>query len=206
MALANYSDLQTVVADYLDRGDLTGVIPDFITLAESSIKHDKNTRFLSGEVRATATLTSGSQYLALPTGFSRIKRMHFIGDPQKIIQVVSMSVLNNYYTSVVGKPTYAAIVDDQFEFNQISDSDYTVEIIYDKFTALSDSNTTNEIFPEYSDIYLYGSLIQAAIYLRDRELRAEMNEEYMNAIRVAKDGDKSSRFAGNLRAKTLSGG
>jgi hypothetical protein len=34
MALNNYSDLKTSVANYLGRSDLTSAIPDFITLAE----------------------------------------------------------------------------------------------------------------------------------------------------------------------------
>ena len=35
MALVNYSDLKTSIADWLNRSDLTATIPDFITLAES---------------------------------------------------------------------------------------------------------------------------------------------------------------------------
>ena len=34
MALSNYSELQSAVADWLERGDLTARIPDFIRLAE----------------------------------------------------------------------------------------------------------------------------------------------------------------------------
>ena len=37
MALANYSDLQSAVAGWLNRTDLTSQIPDFIALAESKL-------------------------------------------------------------------------------------------------------------------------------------------------------------------------
>jgi len=37
MSIATYSELQTAVADWMHRTDLTAKIPDFITLAESRI-------------------------------------------------------------------------------------------------------------------------------------------------------------------------
>mgnify|MGYP003316438676 CR=1 FL=1 len=37
MALANYTDLKTSIADWLNRADLDGKIPDFIALAESTL-------------------------------------------------------------------------------------------------------------------------------------------------------------------------
>ena len=40
MALATYSDLKTSIANWLDRSDLTDVIPDFIALAETRHKRD----------------------------------------------------------------------------------------------------------------------------------------------------------------------
>lgn len=203
MALTTYTELKAAIADWLDRSDLTTVIPDFITLAEASIKHDKNTRFLASEARSQATLSTSTQYLALPSDFVRVKRMHIVSSPQKNIQIVSRSVLNDYYISSAGKPSYAAVTDGQFEFDRIPDSAYTVEIIYDKFNALSGANETNEVYPEYSDIYLYGSLIHAAVYLRDAEMKADAVQAYLNAVDVARKGDKSSRYAGGLRARTV---
>jgi len=40
MAISTYSELKTAVANWLDRSDLTDVIPDFITLAETRHKRD----------------------------------------------------------------------------------------------------------------------------------------------------------------------
>ena len=37
MALSTFSELKTSVANYLNRDDLTAVIPDFITMAESDL-------------------------------------------------------------------------------------------------------------------------------------------------------------------------
>ena len=62
MALVNYSDLKTSVADWLNRTDLTSTIPDFITLAEAGFnKEIRNRKMIK---RATATIDS--QYSAVP--------------------------------------------------------------------------------------------------------------------------------------------
>ena len=54
MALATYSDLKASIADFLNRDDLTAVIPDFIKLAEAQfkreIRHYKMMQRSEGEV------------------------------------------------------------------------------------------------------------------------------------------------------------
>ena len=40
MALNTYTALKTSIADFLNRDDLTSVIPDFIALAEAQINRD----------------------------------------------------------------------------------------------------------------------------------------------------------------------
>jgi len=201
MSIATFAELKTAIEDWVDDGEITSKLTDFISLAESSMKHDKKTRFLAGEIRATASTVASSQYLAVPTGFQRIKRMHIQGDPQKNIKIVSRSSLNDHYSSATGQPSYAAIIGDEFEFNRIPDQVYTVEIVSDKFTALSDSNTTNEIFPAYVDLYLYGSLIHASLFTKDTDLYSMAEREYNKAVVNAQNADKSARYAGRLRAR-----
>ncbi len=50
MAITSYSTLQTSIGDWLNRADLTAVIPDFITLAEAqfnrNIRHRKMVEIL----------------------------------------------------------------------------------------------------------------------------------------------------------------
>ncbi len=46
MSLSTYSDLQTSIANYLARSDLTSIIPDFITLAENRLRRELRIRHL----------------------------------------------------------------------------------------------------------------------------------------------------------------
>ena len=56
MALTNYSELKSSIADFLNRDDLTSVIPTFISLAEAQFARDL--RHYKMENRATGTIDS----------------------------------------------------------------------------------------------------------------------------------------------------
>ena len=51
MAITNYTDLQTSIANFLARSDLTAQIPDFIKLAEVRLSRELESR--SQEKRET---------------------------------------------------------------------------------------------------------------------------------------------------------
>jgi len=63
MALSTYDELKASVADFLNRDDLTNVIPDFIKLSETVM--NREIRHYEMEKRATAQLDT--QYTAIPT-------------------------------------------------------------------------------------------------------------------------------------------
>ena len=54
MAISTYAELKTSIANWLDREDLTDIIPDFIALAETRHKRDFKIRRM--ETRVTANM------------------------------------------------------------------------------------------------------------------------------------------------------
>ena len=63
MALSTYSELQSTVASYLNRDDLTAIIPTFITLTENRLNRELRVR--ANMVRAVTTTTSGQAFYDL---------------------------------------------------------------------------------------------------------------------------------------------
>ena len=61
MALTNYTGLKTSIADFLNRDDLTAVIPDFIALAESQINRD--IRHWKMEARTSGQQSALDEYM-----------------------------------------------------------------------------------------------------------------------------------------------
>ena len=65
MALDTYTNLKTSIADWLNRSDLTAVIPDFITLAEAQMNRDLN-ELTALQKTVTGTVDSVTTSIAIP--------------------------------------------------------------------------------------------------------------------------------------------
>ena len=73
MALATYSDLLAAVATWMDRTDLTTIIPDFVVLTEARIARDLRIR---KQVSNTSISTvANTQYIAIPSDFLELENL-----------------------------------------------------------------------------------------------------------------------------------
>jgi hypothetical protein len=166
MALSTYAELKASVADWLNRSDLTSAITDFVSLAEAQMERTLRTTQMI--TRATATIDA--EYNATPSDFLEARTFKMDTNPVTPLQfetIDSLDDLLTVYTSS-GKPKFFGVVGSQIRVVPIPDSSYTGELIYySKLSKLSDSNTTNWLLTKAPDVYLYGSLLQAAPYLQD---------------------------------------
>ena len=89
MAYTSYSDLQTSVANYLGRSDLTAVIPDFIRFAETRLARELRTRKMLKS--ATASMVAGDARVALPTDFLEVRDLYTQGNPRMPVTYMSPS-------------------------------------------------------------------------------------------------------------------
>ena len=65
MAITNYTELKSSLADWLNRSDLTSRIPEFISLAEAAFNRNLRTR----DMLSRSTTSTNAQYVALPSDF-----------------------------------------------------------------------------------------------------------------------------------------
>ena len=206
MALTTYAELKTSIGDWLNRSDLTSVIPDFISLAEAQIERTLRARQMI--VRANASFDA--QYGAVPSDFLETKSLNLTStNPQTPLEFLSIDALDQKaaeYTAS-GKPRFFGVVGGQLRIVPTPDSTYTTELTYyAKLSKLSTSNTSNWLLSSSPDIYLYGSLLQAAPYLQDDariQTWATLYERALNDLQTADDRGASSGGALLTRAKTF---
>ena len=205
MALDTFSGLKTTIADYLNRDDLTSIIPSFITLAEA--KFNRKLRVRQMVKRATATLDT--QYFAFPSDFLQAKEFQLNTNPITYLQYVTQNQgdyasQNNYIT--VGKPQFYTIIGTQIEVIPTPDTGYTGELTYyGKITALSDSNTSNWLLAYAPDLYLYGALLEATPYLKDDDRLAVWSTLYANSLGDIEVADQRASVSSTpiVRARSL---
>ena len=205
MALDTYSGLKTTIADYLNRDDLTSVIPSFITLAEA--KFNRKLRVRQMVKRANATLDT--QYFAFPSDFLQAKEFQLNTNPITYLQYVTQNQ-GDYGSATqfvsAGKPQFYTIIGTQIQVIPTPDTGYTGELTYyGKIPVLSDSNTSNWLLAYAPDLYLYGALLEASPYLKDDERLAVWSSLYINSIGDIEIADQRASVSSTplVRARSL---
>ncbi len=204
MSISTYTELKTAVANFLARDDLTSQIPHFIPLAESRMSRELETR--DQEKRATATLTSGDEYIALPTDLREVRSVALTTDPKTVLTYYSPTSLDSTYSSGgSGKPLGFSIVGGEMKLRPIPDSSYTAEIIYvGGLSALSDGNLTNVVLTRHPDAYLYGALAEAYAYLLDETRAAQYMQRFSLAIDEIKVDEQRAHYGtGSLQIQSI---
>lgn len=206
MALSTYAELKASVADWLNRSDLTSAITDFVSLAESQMERDLRTRQMI--VRANATVNT--EYSALPDDYLEAKSFKLTGtnpiSPLVFQSINAMDDLQVSYTSS-GQPKYFCVIGGQIRVLPTPDTSYVSELIYyAKLSKLSTSNTTNWLLTMSPDVYLYGSLLQAAPYLQDDariQVWAGLYQKGIDALNLADERGSMTGGALMARARTF---
>jgi len=206
MALTTYNELKTSVADWLNRTDLTAVVPDFISLAEAQIERKLRTRQMI--VRATASIDT--EYSAVPADFLETKSIKLNTNPVTAMQFESIDALDAMKATMylaAGKPQYFGIVGGQLRVLPVPDSTYTAELTYyAKLTKLSSTVSSNWLLAQAPDVYLYGALMQAAPYLKDDAritIWSSMYTQGLEDLQVADDRGATSGGSILMRARTF---
>ena len=197
MALSNYTELQASIADFLNRSDLTSVIPDFITMCEAEFNRTLRVRDMSVRTRAPID----SQYLKLPSDFIGMRNIDLLTDPVTPMAYKNLQNLDIHRSAhSTGKPLYYSIMKDNLEFAPAPDGDYTIEIVYyQKIPALSATatNGVNWLLTDHPDDYLYGSLMHSAPYLQADERVGLWAGKYQQVIQQITSSDEKAKFSGS---------
>jgi hypothetical protein len=193
MAISTYSDLKSAIADFLARGDLTDRIPDFIKLAEARLSRAIRAKDMM--TSSTITVTSGAA--AIPSDYEEWISCRYIGTDPAVTKdlgyVEPDSPEWRFRYRPNGYPQMFTLLAGNIEIRPTGTTGSVKFYYYKSLLAaavsLSDSVTTNWLLTKAPDLYLYTSLGEAHIYLKD-EPRAG---EFLSLARA--EADKESLAA-----------
>lgn len=167
--ISTYAELKTAVASFLNRTDLTSIIPDLIRLGEQRIHYGGDLPFQTQPLRIPAMENQAagtvSGTISFPTGF---------------IQPISLIVDNgtkwalDYMTPTQfalksndsDEPTVYTYQNNNIEVAGTASISYTLNY-YKAFTSLSADADTNWLLTNAPGVYLYASLLEAQPFLMD---------------------------------------
>jgi len=196
MSFATYSDLQTSIANYLARSDLTSIIPDFITLAENRLRRELRIRQMLKSV-TTVTVASDAT-VEIPSDFLQARDFVVMTNPIQPLSYSSPSSLSNDpRASQIGVPRSYTIMATEFQVAPAPDGVYTLKLLYYAAPAyLSSNNTTNVFLTTAPDGLLYGALVEAEPYLMNDARINTWGSMYDRAISSLIKSDEEGQYSG----------
>lgn len=202
MSLSTYADLQTQVANWLARSDLTAYIPDMITLFEATAARRLRVRAI--ETDATATPTNGQA--ALPSDFLSMRRLTLLSTPYAELQYVGPQDWANFWdtsSTTTGTPQMFTLEGNVIKLKPQGDDTANLEIIYyAKTPALS--GTLNWLYTNHPDAYLFGTLAEANAFNKDVDkagLWKARRDEIFEEIQMQEFRDRDAGMVIKLRGQ-----
>ena len=199
MAITNYTNLQTEIANWLNRDDLTSVIPTFIQMAEAQFNRD--IRHWKMESRADGQQSGGDQWMQVPADWLETIRLHLTGSGTSALTLASRAAIadiraknENVSTTL---PYYYSHADGQFELypTPVEDTDFEL-LYYQKIPDLA-TNSTNWLLETAPDVYLYGALVHSSAYLQEDARIATWGQLYGAAAARLNESSEEARYSGS---------
>lgn len=201
MTITNFGTLKTAIADTLNRDDMTSVIPQFVSLAQAQF----NRKIRSHRQITRGSLTIDAQFEALPADWLETIRITMDASPIRVLTQISMDDLTRYRTAIdntTDAPVYFSHNGTDIELFPTPSTSYTGEITYyAKITALSADADTNWLLTNNPDVYLYGSLIHSAPYLREDPRLAVWAGLLAQGMDEIENETAAARFGSPLRMR-----
>lgn len=192
--ITNYTTLQSTIADYLNRADLTAQIPTFIQLAEA----DFNTRLRTREMIVRAEAQSSNEYVQLPADWLEAINLHIVdgAQPLRFVTLDEADYINKQqiFTNVAAY----SLMNGAIELIPPPGADIDIEMIYyGKITPLSAEVATNWLLTKAPDVYLYGSLMHAQPFLMDDQRMPVFAALYNSRIEALNEESMKSTHSGS---------
>lgn len=206
MAIATYSDLTAALSDWLARADISAPAADFVTLAEARL----NRALRAQEMQATVTTAITAGAVALPADYIEWLSVRWVGTrTQDLTFVEPDSPEWRFRYRPTQDPSMFTVMAGSFEIRPVGTGNLKV-YYFQKIPPLA-SNATNWLLTKSPDIYLYTSLAEAHIYMKDETRAGDflgLAKAEVESQSIAADSGKldstPGRFVdtgtGNLRA------
>lgn len=194
----NYAWLQAEVLDWLHRKDLASKVPKFITMAEARINRIVQARGM--EIESTLTFATGVGAVRLPTGFDTPIAAWLATDTGRCdLSAVVPEQLPG--TTQRGTPTHWAVSGAYMALDCPVDVTRRVILRYRGLLRLTEASPNNSVLSKYPDVYLYGTLMEAALFIRDQDSLGMWKPLFDEAIKEINRNESRARAIAPLRTE-----
>ena len=201
--ITSFTELKAEIINWLDQSDVP--VEDVIRFAESQMRRDFRARKLATD----PDFVVDAAVEDLPADFYALYGLYHpvainaagVGTIETLGPNEFGDLVKSFATT--GSPRYAVLEDTQIRFLPTPDTAHTVVLQYwARVPYLTIAAPTNWMLEDNPDIYLYGSLMQTAAYIREDTRYPMWKALYEAALNELNASTKNRLFGGKLRRKT----
>ena len=195
-----YAELLQAIKDFAVDAEATFYthIPEFVRATEKRIYHDTDLPVTS--LAATPTTTPSVATLTMPEDFLSVDSLYITvsGSAVFLIPKEIDFLKSAYPTATTGTPRYYAVATaTTLQLAPVPDAVYSATLDYFGYPPSIVTAGTTFLGDNFEAALLYGSLRDAAVYLKEEPDIVEMyNKQYADALRI------TGLFAGKSRSDT----
>lgn len=191
-----YAQLLAQVAKWMNRGDLTAFVPEFVVNAEARIATDLRLRHMI--VRTALAVTAGAP-ASLPEGWLEFETIALDGDD---LDFMPMRQLTGRFRDCSGVPACYSIEGEQIFFGPSPDGAYSVDVSYYKQLEPLASSATNWLLTAKPNLYLYAALAEASLFVKKPDDANYWGGLYGGIVEALKNEDaQATHSGGTLRVR-----
>ena len=212
MAITNVGELKSAVADWINREDMTNVLPDLITQADNRILTDARSGIIPLDEEVTR-LVQGTGQLSPYTFDEGVPTSLIVGDD--VIQICTWetywtarkeSQLGKLWTYYEGKIWYTGWPDRDDGPSTAADP-IRIRVktsLKEPLDVTADVNT-NAMLTRHPELYLFATLTEAATYLRDMEGLTLYQARYDGLFNEIKKGYTRRKIGNGIIVSSVGG-
>lgn len=166
-AIVDYGTLKTAIAEKMNRTDLTSALDGFVQRSEEhfnrELRHQKN-------LYRYANFPLTAEYTARPIDLLELSHIElYVNGYRETIYAEPANASVAQRGTIAGTPLAISLVNDSIRLSPPPNGTMTADLFYYRgVTTIRTSDvTTNWLLDSHSGAYLYRSLMEAAIHMRD---------------------------------------
>lgn len=199
MATDTYAELQTSVATWLQRDDLSAVIPQFIEFATARFTQSLRVP----QMEQIATTTINAEWTELPVDFVAIRYIE-LDDGRRLRHTSPEEFSLEVERKTNPSPPIYMIGDMSFRVYPTPDSASVEILYYKKIPQLVNANDTNWLLTAFPNAYLAAALAEGFDFVRDAESAAKWDARTREQIeRIQRFGRRLGEGAATMTIKAV---
>ena len=210
MALT-YPTLKQAIQDYTESSETTFVNNLDLIIKQAEDRILKSVQLPDFRINKTGNMTSGNQYLTMPTDFLAPYSLAVDDSGYEYLIFKDVNFIREAYpaSSTSGTPKYYAIFDeDTFIVGPTPDENFTVELhyFYKPTSITASGDGTSWLGTNAESVLLYGCLVEAYTFLKgDTDLLQLYSVRYEDALSDLKSLGEGYSTTDSYRSGTVRG-